>query len=937
MNLKALIGKLDDSTRSALEAAAGLCLSRTHYDIEVEHYLMKLLDVTNNDAASIFKHFEVEISRLSGELARALDRLKSGNARTPALSPTLIKMLTEAWTLGSIDFGAAQIRSGFTILALATNDELVRLMREVSREFQKIQPEALRKEFSSIVSGCAEEAQTATAAAVGAGAPSAGPRAGGKTPNLDQYTVNLTEKAKTGKVDPVLGRDFEIRQVIDILMRRRQNNPILTGEAGVGKTAVVEGFALRVAQGDVPPPLRNVTVRTLDLALLQAGAGIKGEFENRLKGLIEEVKSSPTPIILFIDEAHTMIGAGGQAGQGDAANLLKPALARGELRTIAATTWSEYKKYFEKDPALARRFQVVKVEEPIETQCLTMMRGIVPSLEKHHNVRVLDEGLNAAVRLSHRYLAGRQLPDKAVSVLDTACARLALGQSATPPAIEDCVRQIDDLAVQQRILEREAAVGADHHERLVEIAAEKAGVESRLAGLRARFEKERELVTRIREIRAQLEAGSAGGPTSVGSGPQDVPPASSGLASSGGPAIVPAAEAGNGPVPTVASGTVPRPAKAAGETPALPGTPPAGPNALRAELAKAEGELAALQGETPMIRVAVDAQIIGEVISGWTGIPVGKMVKDEIATVLSLPSLLGQRVIGQMHALELISQRISTARARLDDPNKPIGVFMLVGPSGVGKTETALALSDLLYGGERNLITINMSEFQEAHTVSTLKGSPPGYVGYGEGGVLTEAVRRRPYSVVLLDEVEKAHPDVMELFYQVFDKGNMEDGEGREIDFKNTIIILTTNAGTDTMAKLCADPETTPSAEGLVKALKPELNKTFKPAFLGRMVIIPYFPIRDESMKLIISLKLGKIKRRIRENHKIDLTYDDALVNEVAKRCTEVESGARNVDNILTNTLLPEISRQLLGRMAEGGTMERIHVGIGADGSFVYQ
>ena len=936
MNLKALIGKLNDPTRSALEAAAGLCLSRTHYDIEVEHYLTKLLDVTNNDAASIFKHFGVEVSRLSGELARALDRLKSGNARTPALSPTLIKMMTEAWTIGSIDYGAGQIRTGFTILALASNDELVRLMRDVSREFQKIQPEALRKDFSSIVSSSSEEDQTVTAAAAGAAAPSAGPRGSGKTPNLDQYTVNLSDKAKTGKVDPVLGRDFEIRQVIDILMRRRQNNPILTGEAGVGKTAVVEGFALRVAQGDVPPPLRNVTVRTLDLALLQAGAGIKGEFENRLKGLIEEVKASPVPIILFIDEAHTMIGAGGQAGQGDAANLLKPALARGELRTIAATTWSEYKKYFEKDPALARRFQVVKVEEPIETQCLTMMRGIVPALEKHHNVRILDEGLNAAVHLSHRYLAGRQLPDKAVSVLDTACARLALGQSATPPAIEDCVRQIDDLAVQQRILEREAAVGADHRERLGEIALQKAETESRLAGLRARFEKERELVTRIRDLRSELEA------RSTGVAPASVAPAQAQSSASRGDGSGGHGASAAATTSAVAPGFSPAHADLkVGATSTATATTEApktaiDPGALRSELVKAEGELAALQGETPMIRVAVDGQIIGEVISAWTGIPAGKMMKDEISTVLSLPSFLGQRVIGQMHALELISQRISTARARLDDPNKPIGVFMLVGPSGVGKTETALALSDLLYGGERNLITINMSEFQEAHTVSTLKGSPPGYVGYGEGGVLTEAVRRRPYSVVLLDEVEKAHPDVLELFYQVFDKGNMEDGEGREIDFKNTIIILTTNAGTDTMAKLCADPETTPSAEGLVKALKPELNKTFKPAFLGRMVIIPYFPIRDESMKLIIHLKLGKIKRRIHENHKIDLTYDDALVNEVAKRCTEVESGARNVDNILTNTLLPEISRQLLGRMAENQPMERIHVSIGADGAFLY-
>jgi type VI secretion system protein VasG len=921
MNLKSLIGKLNDSTRGTLEAAAGLCLARTHYDIEVEHYLSKLLDSTDHDAALIFKHFEIDASRFSAELGRALDKLRSGNARTPAISPSLMRMLVEAWTIGSIDYNAGQVRTGYTILALAAHDELSRLMRDISREFQKIQPDALKKDFAAIMEKSGEEVEAA-ALASGAppGAPSAAPKTGGKTPNLDQFTINLTEKAKSGKIDPVLGRDFEIRQVVDILMRRRQNNPILTGEAGVGKTAVVEGFASRVAEGDVPPPLRNVMVRTLDLALLQAGAGIKGEFENRLKGLIEEVKASPIPIILFIDEAHTMIGAGGQAGQGDAANLLKPALARGELRTIAATTWSEYKKYFEKDPALARRFQVVKVEEPIETQCMTMLRGIVPSLEKHHQVRILDEGLTAAVGLSHRYLAGRQLPDKAVSVLDTACARLALGQNATPPAIEDARRQLDDLAVQQRILQRESATGADHRQRLEDIANKSADIESRLSTLRTRFAKERELVTAIRDLRGQLEGAFAAQNGKGNLGGAEIPGIASETASSASPASAVATE--------VSSAT----ATVVEEAPK-----PLDPAELRSKLAEAEAELAALQGETPMIRVAVDSQIVGEVISAWTGIPVGKMMKDEISTVLALPTFLGQRVIGQNHALEIISQRISTARARLDDPNKPIGVFMLVGPSGVGKTETALALSDLFYGGERNLITINMSEFQESHTVSTLKGSPPGYVGYGEGGVLTEAVRRRPYSVVLLDEVEKAHPDVLELFYQVFDKGMMEDGEGREIDFKNTIIILTTNAGTDTLAKLCADPETMPGPDGLVKALKPELNKIFKPAFLGRMVLIPYMPIRDENLKQIIRLKLGKIQRRIQENHKIDLTYDAALIDEVAKRCTEVESGARNVDNILTNTLLPDISRQLLSSMAAGEAIDRIRVSIGEGGAFTYQ
>jgi type VI secretion system protein VasG len=886
VNLRSLIGKLNDATRGAVEASAGLCLSRTHYDVEIEHYLMKLLDSSSGDFACIAKQFGLDKARLSAELTRSLDKLKSGNARTPALSPSLLKMLTEAWTLGSIDYGAGRIRTGFTILALTSNEDLARMVAEVSKEFQKIQRDSLRKDFQAIVALSSEEASTAGAdetAAEGAPRPM-----GGKTPNLDQYTVNLTENAKKGKIDPVLARDFEIRQVVDILTRRRQNNPILVGEAGVGKTAVVEGFASRVAQGDVPPPLKNVSVRTLDLALLQAGAGVKGEFENRLKSLINEVKSSPTPIILFIDEAHTMIGAGGQAGQNDAANLLKPALARGELRTIAATTWSEYKKYFEKDPALARRFQLVKVEEPTEEACQLMLRGVVPTLENHHNVRILDEGLSAAVKLSHRYLPDRQLPDKAVSVLDTACARLALGQNSTPPAIEDSMRTLDDLAVQSRVLEREVNLGADHRERLEQIGEARAATEGRLGTLRARWDQERELVGQIREVRSKLE-GTA-------------PPPPAGSEVSQGAAAQQAVD----------------------------------PQALRAELATLNSQLDAIQGETPLVRVCVDAQIIGEVISGWTGIPVGKMLKDEIATVLTLEQHLGARVIGQTHALEGISQRIRTARASLDDPNKPVGVFLLVGPSGVGKTETALALSDLLYGGEQNLISINMSEFQEAHTVSTLKGSPPGYVGYGEGGVLTEAVRRRPYSVVLLDEVEKAHPDVLELFFQVFDKATMDDGEGRRIDFKNNIIILTSNAGSDTLMKLCADPETMPSAMGLVNALKPELNKTFKPAFLGRLVIIPYFPIRDEALRRIILLKLGKIQRRLLETHKITLNYDDALIAEVARRCTEVESGARNVDNILTNTLLPEISKQILGRIAEGEKPEAIHVRVGEDGVFLY-
>jgi type VI secretion system protein VasG len=882
VNLKSLVGKLNPETRGALEAAAGLCLSRTHYDVEIEHYLMKLLEKTDGDAAAILKHFGVDRSRLSTELTRSLDRLKTGNARNPSISPSVVKMFSEAWLLASVDLGDSQVRTGHTVLALAANEELSRMIGEVSKEFGKIQAEALRKDFEDVVSDSSERTSAPSGGGAG-GEPGAAKKPGGKTPNLDAYTVDLTQRARDGKVDPVLGRDFEIRQVVDVLTRRRQNNPILVGEAGVGKTAVAEGFAHRIVTGDVPPPLRNVVIKSLDLALLQAGAGVKGEFENRLKGLIEEVKNSVIPIILFIDEAHTMIGAGGAAGQGDAANLLKPALARGELRTIAATTWSEYKKYFEKDPALARRFQLVKVEEPSEENCKLMLRAGVGALEKHHNVRILDDGLEAAVKLSHRYIADRQLPDKAVSVLDTACARLALGQNTTPPALEDAQRLLDDLAIQARVLEREATVGADHTERLEAIAKQRTATEANLKELKTRWEQELAIVEKIRAGREHLEQ------TLTSSGPGR------------------ASRVGRNPIE------------------------------LKQELEQQEKELEKLQGDAPLVRVCVDGSLVGEVISGWTGIPTGKMVTDDMSVALKLEEHLARRVIGQDHAMNYISKRIRTSKVGIEDPDKPIGVFLLVGPSGVGKTETALALADLLYGGEHNLITINMSEFQEAHTVSTLKGSPPGYVGYGEGGVLTEAVRRRPYSVVLLDEIEKAHPDVLELFFQVFDKGRMDDGEGRSIDFKNCIIVLTTNCGTDTLMKLCADPETMPDDQGLAKALKPEMDKAFKPAFLGRTVIIPFFPIRDQNLKQIIQLKLRKIQRRLYQVHRIELVAQPEMIDEVARRCTEVESGARNVDNILTNTLLPEVSTMLLGAMVGGAKPTTIKVGVGEGGAFTYQ
>jgi type VI secretion system protein VasG len=889
VNLKSLIGTLNDTCRNALEAAAGLCLSRTNYDVEVEHFLLKLVETTDSDLARILRHFEINSSQLSRDLTRALDRLKTGNARTPALSPRLPRLVQDAWLAASVDHGAARVRSGHIALALLENDDLARLAREASRSLSNISIETLRKNFDQITAGSVEEKEFVESTFRTA---PEGEAIAGKTRALDQFTIDLTAAARAGRIDPVIGREFEIRQVIDILTRRRQNNPILTGEAGVGKTAVVEGFALRIAEGDVPPSLKNVALRSLDLGLLQAGAGIKGEFENRLKSVIEEVKSSPQPIILFIDEAHTMIGAGGQAGQNDAANLLKPALARGELRTIAATTWAEYKKYFEKDAALARRFQVVKVEEPTEDGAIAMMRGIVEMLENHHRVRILDEAVEDVVKLSHRYITGRQLPDKAVSVLDTACARVAIGLAATPPPVEDAQRSIERLRIELNALEREAFAGAEHRERMEELRAEIAREEERLLALKAQWEKEREIINQIRDVRSRLE-------------------------SSRGEAA--AAQAGAGAASSA-------PAEAVVDA-----------DSLRAQLSLFNRSLEEAQGKTPLMQACVTSQTVAEVISAWTGIPVGRMMTDEIKAVMALGEKLQQRVIGQSHALEAISQRIRTARANLTDPRRPVGVFLLVGPSGVGKTETALALAESLYGGERNVITINMSEFQEAHTVSLLKGSPPGYVGYGEGGVLTEAVRRKPYSVVLLDEVEKAHPDVMELFYQVFDKGVLEDGEGRVIDFKNTIILLTSNTGTDTIMKLCADPETRPEPDALIEAVRPELLKVFKPALLGRMVAVAYYPIADSVMREIIRLQLGRIARRLTENHGAEFSYDDALVDEIALRCREVESGARNVDHILTRTLLPEMSGEFLSRMADGRTISRVHITVSDGGRFSYE
>ncbi len=866
-NLKSLIGKLNSTCRGALESAAGLCMSQTHYEVDVEHFLIKLLDLSNTDLEKILRHFEINQDHLIADLTRSIEGFKTGNTRTPALSPRIPKMIQDAWMTASIDYQTASVRSGHIILSLLSNEQTARMLISSADAFKKISVETLQENLPDITAGSAEDSEALKTGQV----PAKGEAKPAGTKALDQYTTNLTQMAKNGEIDPVLGRDFEIRQMVDILIRRRQNNPILTGEAGVGKTAVVEGFALRIAEGDVPPALIGVAVHSLDMGLLQAGASVKGEFENRLKSVINEVKGSPVPIILFIDEAHTLIGAGG-SGAGDAANLLKPALARGELRTIAATTWAEYKKYFEKDAAMARRFQVVKVEEPDEEKALIMMRAIGPFLEKHHHVMITDEALASTVSLSHRYISGRQLPDKAVSVLDTACARVAIGLTTSPAPIEEATRHIAHIEREVKTLEKETLMGRDHAERLAVLAKEKEEIQANLDLLNKKWEDEIGTARQIVDIRQEI---------------QEI----------------------------------------------YEKTPDSEELSEKQETLKnLESEFVEKQGKTPLVQVAVDSQTISEVISGWTGIPTGRMEADEIETVLNLDHLLGERIIGQDHALGAIAQMVQTSQAGIEDPSKPTAVFLFVGPSGVGKTETALALSDLLYGGEDNVITINMSEYQEAHTVSSLKGSPPGYVGYGEGGVLTEAVRRRPYSIVLLDEIEKAHTDVTEIFYQVFDKGKMEDGEGRLIDFKNTLIILTSNLGTDMIMNLCADEETMPDPPALAEMLGPELQKHFKPAFLGRTKVVPYLPITDENMRLIVKLKLDRIVKRMQENKKITFEYNDDLIEIIASRCTEVDSGARNIDHILTNTLLPEMSREILTRMAKGEQIKTVTVTVDGEG-----
>lgn len=890
IDLKSLVGKLNEPSRTALEGAAGLCMGRTHYNIEIEHWLLKLLEEADNDITAILEKFDVNPGKVVADLNKELDRIKGGNTRAPALSPTIVDLAKNAWMLASVEYGHPQATSAHILAALMMDDNLRRATEAAAGELTKVTPESLRALLPSIVGSTGES----VSAGVGDTSSSEGRQPSGptSTPSLDKFTVNLTADAKAGKIDPVLGRDEEVRQIIDILIRRRQNNPILTGEAGVGKTAVVEGFALRIASGDVPEPLKGVTVRSLDLGLLQAGASVKGEFENRLKSVIAEVKASPEPIIMFIDEAHTLIGAGGKEGQGDAANLLKPALARGELRTIAATTWAEYKKYFERDPALTRRFQVVKIEEPDENKAIDMMRSISTMLANHHGVRIMDEAIVDSVKLSSRYITARQLPDKSVSLLDTACARVALSQSATPAAIEDTRRRITQCEANITSLERENATLGNCDDEIAKLNAEKDALETELEKQQTQWDQEKDLVNQIHDLQGKIE--------------EDF-------------------HAQNLSEEDAQKEDAPKKLEDAER------------ESIKADIHKLMNDLTELQGETPMIQVNVDSQAVAEVVANWTGIPVGKMVSDEINTVLNLKDVLGQRVIGQQHALDGIAQAIRTSRAGLTDPRKPIGVFFMVGSSGVGKTETALALADLLYGGEQNITVINMSEFKEEHKVSMLLGSPPGYVGYGEGGVLTEAVRRKPYSVVLLDEMEKAHPGVQDVFYNLFDKGTIKDGEGRDIDFRNTVIIMTSNAGEEHIRAMVSASEILPDPETLLENFRPQLLNYFKPAFLGRTTVIPYYPLGDEDLMKIAKINMNRIEKRVREHYNADFSYEEDVMLHIVARSQEVDTGARNIENILTRTMLPAMASECLTKMASNEPISRIHVTVDDEGAFGYE
>lgn len=871
ISLETVAGKLNRVGYDAFIQAMRLAKSAGNRHVELAHWLLPLLQTEGADLAVTADFFKLDRIKLLTGAQNVVAGFRRNESEMPGVSNTMVDMLDRSWHYATLYFGEVQIRSGHTLLAMLKSNELRRALFAVSPEFQKINADTLAAEHRKIWVSSVEENMRPMDGSGIAPDTAAGPKG---TTALDRFSQDLTAKARSGGMDPVRGRDGEIRQIIDVLLRRRQNNPILTGEAGVGKTAVVEGLAQRIVADDVPPALRGVRLCALDVGLMQAGASMKGEFEQRLRSVIDEVQASPTPVILFIDEAHTLIGAGGAAGTGDAANLLKPPLARGTLRTIAATTWSEYRQYIEKDPALTRRFQPVQIDEPDTARCCDMLRGILAPMEKHHGVRISDAAIVAAVSLSQRYIPARQLPDKAVSLLDTACARVAISQSTTPMRIEGMRASLAALASEKAALEKDSDLGADNSKRLSEIDSETTQLHHELTTTEEGYAREKSIVDEILALRAEINADAG----------TDAPPARQEKLST---------------------------------------------------LQERTSTLSAINPDMRMIYPHVDEESVAAIVSDWTGIPVGRMVKDEIQAVMNLPDILNRRVVGQSHGLATIAKRIEISRAKLDNPNKPIGVFMLCGPSGVGKTETALALAEALYGGEQNVITINMSEFQEAHTVSTLKGAPPGYVGYGEGGRLTEAVRRKPYSVVLLDEVEKAHPDVHEIFFQVFDKGVMEDGTGRRIDFRNTLIILTSNVGTERLMHLAEKPEYRTDAEKLAAALKPDLLEVFPPALLGRIVTIPYFPLSQDMLAGIVRLQLNRIGRRIKDNHGAAFTYTDAVVDKITSLCNDPESGGRMIDNILTNAVLPEISRQVLALQIDQKALGRVAIDV-ENNAFTY-
>ncbi len=867
VDIKSLLMRLNDFSAAAMQAAAGLCVSRTHYEITIEHFIAKLFDNPGSDWPLVFSRFNVDAGKAQRAIEATLEDFKTGNAAKPVFSPLLLELIQDAWLISSIDLEEKKVRSGAILLAFLSkptffaSGRYVDLIKSVGRE-------ALAADFWNITKGSVEIDRTQPKEP---GAEPAGKEGG---TFIDRYCIDFTDKAVRGEIDPVFGRDSEIRQMIDILGRRRKNNPICVGEPGVGKTAVVEGMALRITEGDVPDMLKNVVLLGLDMGLLEAGAGVKGEFENRLKGVINDIKASEKPIILFIDEAHTLIGAGGTAGGSDAANLLKPALARGELRTIAATTWSEYKKYFEKDPALARRFQLVKLDEPGVDSSILILRGLKESYEKAHKVIVRDDAAVAAAELSDRYITGRFLPDKAIDLLDTSCARVKINLTAKPARLEDLERSIQACYREITALDRDRDnMVAIDEETYKEVVSKKEGLIKQADDLRGLWLKEKEAALKVVEIRETISAaGKENGEEREG---------------------------------------------------------------LFKQLDEAVKYLKTIQGEAPMIQIEVDPDVVAQVVSDWTGIPLGKVLKDEAKTIIDLEERLKERIKGQDAAMSTLAEAIRSSKAGIKNPSQPMGVFLFVGPSGVGKTETGLVLADLLFGSERHVVTINMSEFQESHTVSRLIGSPPGYVGYGEGGMLTEAVRQKPYSVVLLDEVEKAHIDVMNLFYQVFDKGMLTDGEGKEINFRNTIIILTSNLASDVIHEM-SQGEEQPPADVLASAIRPILSAHFKPALLARMSIVPYFDLGKDAMRMIVELKLGKVGRTLMENNKMRFAYTPAVADQITARCTEVETGARNIEYILGSNILPRLSQTILAHMSEGGMPAAVNLDVEENGSFTF-